>query len=57
MWQWINHKNPLIFNNLRHLIPFRSKSAIVHISRLMTNFLTKHAAGNKSGALLLTVFG
>ena len=27
------------------------------VSRLMTNFLTKHAAENKSGALLLTVFG
>jgi hypothetical protein len=46
----------MTFNALQKNHPVRSEARRFSISRRVNYFLTKHMAGNKSGAVLLTTF-
>ncbi|MGC2396098.1 MAG: hypothetical protein WA579_08895, partial [Rhodomicrobium sp.] len=53
---FVNHRNSIIFSNLNPFSHPRQRCCAFWLLRRIDEFLTKHAAGNKSGALLLTTF-
>jgi hypothetical protein len=54
--QFVKDKKLIVFRSLSWIAYVQTKGAMVLFSRGMNQILTKHMAGNKSGALLLTIF-
>ncbi len=57
MGRFVNDKNFNNFRDLYHLVFIRPKARRCCVLHRINASLTKHMAGNNSGALLLTVFG